>query len=40
MTTMIDEQLAKRIKDLNWSPLMDRCELAEWVHVDQGVVEG
>lgn len=37
--TMIDEQLAERIKDLNWPPLMDWREFADWVRVDQGVVE-
>lgn len=37
---MIDEQLGERIKDLNWPPLMDRREFADWVRVDRGVVEG
>lgn len=38
--TMIDEQLAERIKDLNWPVLMDWREFADWVRVDQGVVKG
>lgn len=38
--TMIDEQLAERIKQLNWPVLMDWREFADWVRVDQGVVEG
>lgn len=37
---MIDEQLAERIKDLNWPPLMDWREFADWVRVEPGVVEG
>ena len=40
MKTMIDEQLAERIKDLNWPPLMDWREFADWVRVEPGVVEG
>lgn len=38
--TMIDEQLAERIKDLNWPPLMEWREFADWVRVEAGVVEG
>lgn len=40
LLTMIDEQLAERIKDLNWPPLMEWHEFADWVRVDPGVVEG
>lgn len=34
---MIDEQLAERIKDLNWPPLMDWREFADGARVDYGV---
>lgn len=37
---MIDDQLAERIKDLNWPPLMEWRQFAEWVRVEQGAVEG
>ncbi|MCH8490919.1 MAG: hypothetical protein LAT81_13460 [Oceanicaulis sp.] len=36
---MIDEQLAERIKDLNWPPLMEWREFADWVRVDRDIVE-
>lgn len=38
--TMIDEQLAERIKDLNWPSLMGWREFAEWVCLDHRVLEG
>ncbi|WP_217904731.1 hypothetical protein [Marinobacter lutaoensis] len=38
--TMIDDQVAERIKQLNWPPMMEWREFADWVRVDQGAVEG
>ena len=40
LLNMIDDELAQRIRDLNWPPLMEWREFAEWVRVDAGVVEG
>ncbi|NVD34711.1 DNA-binding protein [Marinobacter lutaoensis] len=37
---MIDDQVAERIKQLNWPPMMEWREFADWVRVDQGAVEG
>ncbi|MCG8519045.1 MAG: DNA-binding protein [Pseudomonadales bacterium] len=37
---MIDDALAERIKDLNWPPIMEWRQFADWVRVDPGVVEG
>ncbi|WP_203142658.1 hypothetical protein [Marinobacter mangrovi] len=37
---MIDDELSQRIKDLNWPPIMEWREFADWVRVEQGAVEG
>lgn len=37
---MIDDALAERIKDLNWPPIIEWRQFADWVRVDPGVVEG
>lgn len=37
---MIDQELAERIKQLNWPPLMEWREFADWVRIDPGVVQG